>query len=285
MCSTSAHHTRRHHAADALTVYLREIGAYPLLTHDEELALSARARAGDEGALQQLVCANLRFVVSIAKKYQNQGLPLADLINEGNLGLVRAVEKFDAARGVKFVSYAIWWIRRAILQALADHGMPVRVPVGRAGDIYRLRRRANAMRQAFGREPTKQEIAADLCVSAADLETSERISRGSLSLDAPLPGGSGRLLDVIPATAEPDDSDDERAAEAAAAVESAMTILRSRDALVLRLYFGLGGNDAMTLEAIAGQFGITRERVRQIKERALSRLRKSTAVSAQRALR
>lgn len=270
----------RYPASDALTAYLREIGEFALLTRDEELALSGRARAGDEGALQQLVCANLRFVVSVAKHYQNQGLPLADLINEGNLGLVRAVEKFDGARGVRFTSYGIWLIRRAILQALADHGRPVRVPLGRAGMHHRIRRRANAMCQKLGREPTQLEIAAELSISSEEVETSTRISRESLSFDTPLHDGRGRLLDVIPDTMQHDSSDVERDAQVAATLDHAMAALRSRDALVLRLYFGFGGSDPVSLEGIAGQFGITRERVRQIKERALSRLRKSTEVSA-----
>ncbi|MEO8622414.1 MAG: RNA polymerase sigma factor RpoD/SigA [bacterium] len=273
-------------SSDLLSSYLKEIGTYPLLSQPEEGELSDRIRAGDRDAMQRLVCANLRFVVSIAKKYQNQGVSLADLINEGNLGLVRAAEKFDGAKGVKFVSYAVWWIRRAIHQALADHGHAVRVPLGRVGAFHRIRRRINAMRQSLGRDPTQHEIAADLNVSENEIETSIVVSLEPLSLDAPITADeTGRLLDYLPA--EPGCAREDEAEESAlgACVERAMGQLRTRDAEVLTLYFGFQGNDPMTLESIAARFGITRERVRQIKERALTRLRKSPEANALIALR
>jgi RNA polymerase primary sigma factor len=267
--------------ADPLNSYLQEIGTYPILSHEEEAELSDRIRAGDREALERLICANLRFVVSVAKKYQNQGVSLADLINEGNLGLVRAAEKYDGAKGVKFISYAVWWIRRAIFQALADHGRAVRVPLSRVGAFHRIRRRTNAMRQELGRDPTQQEISAALNVSEDEIETSIRVSFEPVSLDTPLAAGeAGKLLDYLPS--EPSSERDDEAAERAlvSSVEQAMAHLRTRDAEVLRLYFGFGGNEPMTLEDIALQLGITRERVRQIKERALSRLRKSPEAGA-----
>jgi RNA polymerase primary sigma factor len=274
MRSGSVHRSKDFHSSDPLNCYLREIRAYPLLDHPEELDLSERARAGDRNAMERLVCANLRFVVSVAKKFQNQGVPLSDLINEGNLGLVRAAEKYDGKRGVKFVSYAVWWIRRAIMQALADHGRAVRVPIDRSGAFHRIRRRTNVMCQELGREPTPHEIATELHISEDEVETSRLILRESLSLDAPLDFGErGKLLDSLPA--ELDSEQEKQAEEArAASLEQAMGCLRPRDEQVLRLYFGFGYNEPLTLEDIGAQLGITRERVRQIKERALSRLRK-----------
>ena len=275
MRSARVHKPKDSHV-DPLSFYLCEIGSYPLLTHEEEVELSERIDAGDRNAMERLVCANLRFVVSVAKKYQNQGVSLADLINEGNLGLVRAAEKFDGTKGVKFISYAIWWIRRAIFQALADNGRAVRVPLSRVGAFHRIRRRANAMRQELGRDPAQHEIAEDMQISEDEVETSIMVSRDALSLDAPLPSGqAGQLIDYLPS--EPSSESDDAAAECAliGSVEQAMGHLRARDAEVLRLYFGFSGNEGMTLEDIGVRFGITRERVRQIKERALSRLRKS----------
>ncbi len=264
------------HTSDLLSCYLCDIGAYPLLSHAEELELSERARAGDRNAMERLVCANLRFVVSVAKKFQNRGVALSDLINEGNLGLVRAAEKFDGTKGVKFISYAVWWIRRAIFQALAYHGRAVRVPLGRAGASHRIRRRTNAMRQELGRDPTQHEIAAEMNISEDEVETSMRISRDSLSLDAPLASGDTRkLLDYLPAELNSEQEEELAEDTLIASVEQAMGRLRVRDEQVLRLYFGFGDNEPLTLEGIGARLGITRERVRQIKERALSRLRKS----------
>ena len=266
--------------SDTLSAYLREIGSYPLLSQEQEVELAQRAAAGDKPSLDRLVCSNLRFVVSVAKKYQNQGVTLADLINEGNLGLVRAAERFDGAKGVKFISYAVWYIRRAIFQAIADHGRPVRVPLGRLGDFHRIRRRTNALRQELGRDPTQHEVAECMQITEDDVEVSIRASCDSLSLDEPLAiDGAGKLADYV--SADSTTEADEEASELALAssVEHALTALRQRDAEVLRLYFGFGGIDPMTLEDIGARLGITRERVRQIKERALSRLRKSTDAS------
>ena len=270
----------RESQADTLSAYLGEIGSYPLLSQEQEVELAQRAAAGDKPSLDRLVCSNLRFVVSVAKKYQNQGVTLADLINEGNLGLVRAAERFDGAKGVKFISYAVWYIRRAIFQAIADHGRPVRVPLGRLGDFHRIRRRTNALRQELGRDPTQHEVAECMQITEDDVEVSIRASCDSLSLDEPLAiDGAGKLADYV--SADSTTEADEEASELALAssVEHALTALRQRDAEVLRLYFGFGGIDPMTLEDIGARLGITRERVRQIKERALSRLRKSTDAS------
>ena len=273
---SSAYRPKSAHAGDPLSCYLREISAYPLLSCAEEIELSERSRAGVSSATERLVCANLRFVVSVAKKFQNQGVQLADLINEGNLGLVRAADRFDGARGVRFISFAGWWIRRAIFQALADHGRAVRVPLGRAVAFRRIRRRANEMQQDLGRDPTQREIAAEMNISEGELEASMCIARHAISLDTPVAfDGSDKLLDRI--ALERNEQDEEQLSEAAmsTSVEWAMGHLRARDAQVLRLHFGVGGSDPMTLEAIGASLGISRERVRQIRERALSRLRKS----------
>jgi RNA polymerase primary sigma factor len=259
----------------SLDQYLKEISAYPLLTREDEVELAGRIRTGDEEALDKLVRSNLRFVVSVAKKYQNQGVALGDLINEGNLGLIRAAHKFDETKGIKFISYAVWWIRQAILQALAEQSRIVRVPLNRAGALHRIGRRSSTLLQELGREPTVEELADELDLSEDEVQRTLAISQTHLSLDAPLtPGEDNRLLDYLPDqfSAGPDDETYERAL--ASTVEEALGTLKDREARVLRLYFGLeDGHDPMTLEEIGAMLGITRERVRQIKEKALVRLR------------
>ena len=259
----------------SLDQYLKEISAYPLLTREDEVELAKLIKAGDEEALDKLVRSNLRFVVSVAKKYQNQGVALGDLINEGNLGLIRAAHKFDETKGIKFISYAVWWIRQAILQALAEQSRIVRVPLNRAGALHRIGKRSSTMLQELGREPTVDEIADGLDLSHDEVERTLAISQTHLSLDAPLtPGEDNRLLDYLPDqfSAGPDDETYERALSST--VEEALGTLKEREAKVLRLYFGLeDGRDPMTLEEIGALLGITRERVRQIKEKALVRLR------------
>ena len=257
----------------SLDQYLREISAYSLIEREEEAEFARRIRQGDRAALEKLVNSNLRFVVSIAKKYQNQGVALADLINEGNLGLIRAAEKFDETRGVKFISYAVWWIRQAILQALAEQSRIVRVPLNRAGDLHRIGKRSSALVQELGREPTIGELAEGLAVDAEELYKTMSIAMAHLSLDAPLvPGEDNKLLDYL---REYRPSPEEEACEKAlkTAVEATLSTLKEREARILRLYYGLDGEDQMTLEEIGRQLGVTRERVRQIKERALARLR------------
>ncbi len=262
------------HEESSLDQYLREISAYPLLTREEEVELARRIKKGDQEALDILVRSNLRFVVSVAKKYQNQGVALGDLINEGNLGLIRAGQKFDETKGIKFISYAVWWIRQAILQALAEQSRIVRVPLNRAGALHRIGKRTSALLQELGREPTPEEIAEDLDISEEEVERTLALSQTHLSLDAPLiPGEDSRLLDYLPDqfSPAPDDETYERALSVT--IEEALSTLKEREAKILRLYFGLDGQEPMTLEEIGSLLGITRERVRQIKERALARLR------------
>jgi RNA polymerase primary sigma factor len=261
----------------SLDQYLRDISVYPLIDREEEVRLAQRIRGpGAEApeALDKLVRSNLRFVVSVAKKYQNQGVALADLINEGNLGLIRAAHKFDETKGIKFISYAVWWIRQAILQALAEQSRIVRVPLNRAGTLHRIGKRANALLQELGREPTHEEIAEEMDLSEEEVARTISISQTHLSLDAPLtPGEDNKLLDYLPdnLNPQPDELTFEKALTES--IEEALSSLKEREAKILRLYFGLDGEEPMTLEQIGALLGITRERVRQIKEKALSRLR------------
>ena len=224
----------------------------------------------DQEALDKLVRSNLRFVVSVAKKYQNQGVSLSDLINEGNLGLIRAAHKFDETKGIKFISYAVWWIRQAILQALAEQSRIVRVPLNRAGTLHRIGKRANTLLQELGREATHAEIAEGMDITEEEVAKTMSISQTHLSLDAPLtPGEDNKLLDYLPDNVNP--TPDEQTFEKALteAIEEALSSLKERESKILRLYFGLDGEEPMTLEQIGSLLGITRERVRQIKEKAL----------------
>ena len=258
----------------SLDQYLRDISAYPLISREEETVLAKQIRDDDQEALDKLVRSNLRFVVSVAKKYQNQGVSLADLINEGNLGLIRAAHKFDETKGIKFISYAVWWIRQAILQALAEQSRIVRVPLNRAGALHRIGKRASVLRQELGREATHAEIADGMDITVEEVAKTMSISQGHLSLDAPMsPGEDNKLLDYIADTVNP--TPDELTFEKALteAIEESLSDLKEREAKILRLYFGLDGAEPMTLEEIGELLGITRERVRQIKEKALSRLR------------
>jgi RNA polymerase primary sigma factor len=261
---------------ESLDHYLRDIGAFPLITREREAELARGIRAGDQDALETLVRSNLRFVVSVAKKYQKQGVSLSDLINEGNLGLIRAAHKFDETKGIKFISYAAWWIRQAILQALAEQSRIVRVPLGRAGAMYRVRKRANALRQELGREPTHAEIAEGTTLTATDVARLACIAQAVVSLDAPLAPGEGARLQDLLADEEsmaPDEQMCERALSEA--VAASLASLTAREGKILRLYFGLDGDGPTTLEVIGTRMGVTRERVRQIKEQALSRLRQA----------
>jgi RNA polymerase primary sigma factor len=258
----------------SLDQYLREISQYPLITREEEVVLAQAIKSGNEESLDKLVRSNLRFVVSVAKKYQNQGVSLSDLINEGNLGLIRAAHKFDETKGIKFISYAVWWIRQAILQALAEQSRIVRVPLNRAGTLHRIGKRSSALQQELGREPTVEEIAEGMDISQEEVAKTLSISQSHLSLDAPLtPGEDNKLLDYLPDTqnAGPDQETFERALTDS--IEEVLSTLKEREAKILRLYFGLDGQEPMTLEEIGSMMGITRERVRQIKEKALARLR------------
>ncbi len=258
----------------SLDQYLKEISAYPLIDREEEIRLAQAIRRGEQWALDKLVRSNLRFVVSVAKKYQNQGVPLADLINEGNMGLIRAAQKFDETKGIKFISYAVWWIRQAILQALAEQSRIVRVPLNRAGALHRIGRRSSNLLQELGREPTVEEIAEEMEISREEVERTLAISQSHLSLDAPVtPGEDNRLLDYLPDqySRGPEEEAFEKALRET--VNEALSTLKEREARILRLYFGLDDQEPMTLEEIGDLMGITRERVRQIKEKALNRLR------------
>jgi RNA polymerase primary sigma factor len=258
----------------SLDQYLKEISAYPLIDREEEVRLAKEIRKGTDGALDKLVRSNLRFVVSVAKKYQNQGVPLPDLINEGNLGLIRAAHKFDETKGIKFISYAVWWIRQAILQALAEQSRIVRVPLNRAGALHRIGRRSSTLLQELGREPTVEEIADELEITREEVERTLAISQSHLSLDAPVtPGEDNRLLDYLPDQYAPGPEDEAYEHALKETVEETLSTLKEREAKILRLYFGLDEEDPMTLEEIGSLMGITRERVRQIKEKALQRLR------------
>lgn len=257
-----------------LDQYLRDISAYSLISREDEAGLAVRIRAGEEEALNCLVRANLRFVVSVAKKYQNQGVNLSDLINEGNLGLMRAAKRFDETKGIKFISYAVWWIRQAILQALAEQSRIVRVPLNRAGDLHRVGKRAAMLLQELGREPTHEEIASGTDMSEDDVSRTMAMSQTHLSLDAPMtPGEDNSLIHHLADSVHP--QPDEEAFEKALieTVHNSLLVLKAREARVLRMYFGLDGDEPMTLEDIGDILGVTRERVRQIKDRALTKLR------------
>jgi RNA polymerase primary sigma factor len=258
----------------SLDVYLRDIARYPLISRADEADLARRIRDGDQEALDTLIRSNLRFVVSVAKKYQHQGVSLADLINEGNLGLIRAAHRFDESKDIKFISYAVWWIRQSILQALADQSRIVRVPLNRAGEMHRIGRRTSALQQELGRDPTAGEIAEGMDLDVVEVERTLAISRAHVSLDAPtVAGDDAQLLDHIADThdrgADAETIDHARTA----CIEAVLGSLREREARIVRLYFGLGSADSCTLEEIGAMMGITRERVRQIKDKALMRMR------------
>jgi len=246
----------------------------PLLTQKEEIALARKVRAGDQDAMQELVKRNLRFVISVAKKYQNRGLPLTDLIGEGNVGLLTAARKFDPDQGVKFISYAVWWIRQAILAALARQGRTVRVPLNRTADLSRIVRTAEYLRQTLRREPTPEEIADATKLSLEVVQSLAALNTGDVRLDAPLdPDGDRSLIERFIAEDLPDTEDQAMDRFLSDEIEQALSTLQRRDAKVLRLYFGLDGGREHTLEEIGGMLGVTRERVRQLRDRALKRLR------------
>jgi RNA polymerase primary sigma factor len=270
----SARPSRPPARTDSLDRYLHEISAYPLIDREEEARLARGIRAGEVEALEKLVRSNLRFVVSIAKRYQNQGVALADLINEGNLGLVRAAYRFDESKGIKFISYAVWWIRQAIFQALAEQSRIVRLPPTRAGEMHRIGKETAALSQKLGREPTVKEIAAASGADESEVLSALSLSRRPLSLDATVRQDDESRLSEYLADEDATSADDE-AMDAARdrSVHAALDVLDDREAAIVRLYFGLGEEEPLTLEEIGTRFGVTRERVRQIKERALRRLR------------
>jgi len=260
--------------SQSLDKYLQEIGRIDLLTPEEEVELAKRIRAGDTDALDRLTKANLRFGVSVAKQYQNQGLSLSDLITEGNLGLIKAAQRFDETRGFKFISYAVWWIRQSILQALAEQSRIVRLPLNRVGTLNKLSRTFSQLEQKFKREPTADELAEALEVTVTEVSDTMKISGRHISVDAPfVQGEEHSLLDVLENDSE-DKPDDGLINESLRKdIERALSVLTAREAGVIRFYFGLKGTHPMTLEEIGARFTLTRERVRQIKEKAIKKLR------------
>ncbi|MDX2283651.1 MAG: sigma-70 family RNA polymerase sigma factor [Bacteroidia bacterium] len=261
--------------SQSLDKYLQEIGKVELLSPDEEVELARRIKQGDQVALEKLTKANLRFVVSVAKQYQNQGLSLGDLINEGNLGLIKAAKRFDETRGFKFISYAVWWIRQSILQALAEQSRIVRLPLNRVGALNKIGKAFSKLEQEFEREPSPEEIAEVLeNMSEEEISDTLKISGRHVSVDAPfIQGEENRLLDVLENDSEPNPDSELINESLSKEVERALSTLTQREAEVIRLYFGIGVEHSLTLEEIGEKFDLTRERVRQIKEKAIRRLR------------
>jgi RNA polymerase primary sigma factor len=260
----------------SLDKYLQEIGRVDLITAEEEVQLAQRIREGDKVALERLTKANLRFVVSVAKQYQNQGMTLPDLINEGNLGLIKAAERFDETRGFKFISYAVWWIRQSILQALAEQARIVRLPLNKIGTINKINRAYSELEQKLERPPSAVEMADYLEVSVQDVRNSLQNSGRHVSMDAPLvkdDNSSSSMYDILPNDSLPGPEKELVVESLRKDIERSLSTLTSREGDVVRLYFGLNGKHPMTLEEIGERFELTRERVRQIKEKAIRRLK------------
>lgn len=262
----------------ALDKYLNDIGKIPMLNADEEAELARRIRAGDQEALDKLTRSNLRFVVSVAKQYQNQGLSLSDLINEGNVGLMKAAKRFDETKGFKFISYAVWWIRQSILQAIVEYSRIVRLPLNKVGSYNKVNEAFLSFVQEFEREPTHEELAELLDMTPKEISNMLKGNGRHLSVDAPLSGedGDSTMLDVISSADEgmaPDGDLMEQSLKDE--VQQGLSILSPREVEVLSAYYGLNGYKSLTLEEIGELYGLTRERVRQIKERAIRRLRKA----------
>ncbi|MBD3409161.1 MAG: sigma-70 family RNA polymerase sigma factor [Ignavibacteriales bacterium] len=260
--------------SQSLDKYLQEIGKVDLLTPDQEIELAIRIKKGDQLALEQLTKANLRFVVSVAKQYQNQGLSLGDLINEGNLGLIKAAKRFDETRGFKFISYAVWWIRQSILQALAEQSRIVRLPLNRVGALNKIGKAYSNLEQEYEREPSAMELASELSMDVNEVADTLKISGRHVSMDAPFAQGEdNRLLDVLQNDQQPSPDFTLMSESLKTEIERALSTLTEREAEVIRLYFGLNKEHSLTLEEIGERFNLTRERVRQIKEKAIRRLR------------
>ena len=260
--------------SQSLDKYLQEIGKVDLLTPEQEIELAVRMKKGDETAMEQLTKANLRFVVSVAKQYQNQGLSLGDLINEGNLGLIKAARRFDETRGFKFISYAVWWIRQSILQALAEQSRIVRLPLNRVGALNKIGKAYSNLKQEFEREPSAEEIAQALEMDIDEISSTMKIYGKQVSVDAPFSlGDENSLLDVIENIELPSPDNELISESLKTEINSVLSLLPEREAEVIKLYFGLEGENSLTLEEIGDKFNLTRERVRQIKEKAIRRLR------------
>ncbi len=260
--------------SQSLDKYLQEIGKVDLLTPDEEIELAIRIRKNDHLALEKLVKANLRFVVSVAKQYQNQGLSLGDLINEGNLGLIKAARRFDETRGFKFISYAVWWIRQSILQALAEQSRIVRLPLNRVGALNKIGKAYSNLEQEYEREPSAHELAQELDMDINEVSDTLKISGRAVSMDAPFAQGEeNRLLDILENEEQPSPDQVLMSESLRNEIGRALSTLSEREAEVIKLYFGLNKEHSLTLEEIGEKFNLTRERVRQIKEKAIRRLR------------
>ena len=263
--------------AQSLDKYFQEIGKVNLLTPEEEIELAVKIKQGDPQAFEKLTKANLRFVVSVAKQYQNQGLSLGDLINEGNLGLIKAARRFDETRGFKFISYAVWWIRQSILQALAEQSRIVRLPLNRVGVLNKIGKAYRNLEQEFEREPSPEELANELEMDVQDVAETLQISTKHLSFDAPFAQDQeNRLLDVLEDEEQPSPDTSLMSESLNEEIERALSKLSEMEAAIIKLYFGLENEQAMTLEEIGDKFNLTRERIRQIKEKAIRRLRNAT---------
>ncbi|MBQ8761314.1 MAG: sigma-70 family RNA polymerase sigma factor [Bacteroidales bacterium] len=258
----------------SLDKYLQEIGKVELITADEEVELAQRIRQGDKIALEKLTKANLRFVVSVSKQYQNQGLSLPDLINEGNLGLIKAAQRFDETRGFKFISYAVWWIRQSILQALAEQSRIVRLPLNKIGSINKINKTYARLEQEFEREPNAEEIAEALDITESEVKESMKNAGRHVSMDAPLvQDEDNNMYDVLKSDEVVTPETELLYESLRKEIDRAISTVTPREADVVRLYFGLNGSHPMTLEEIGEKFDLTRERVRQIKEKAIRRLK------------
>ncbi len=261
--------------SQSLEKYLQEIGKVDLLTPEEEVELAKRIKQGDQAALEKLTKANLRFVVSVAKQYQNQGLSLSDLINEGNLGLIKAAQRFDETRGFKFISYAVWWIRQSILQALAEQSRIVRLPLNKVGSLNKINKAFSELEQEYEREPSSDELATTLDIPTEEVETTLGVAARHVSMDAPfVEGEDNSLLDVLENSSTPDtDQELDYNQSLRREIERSLSTLTDRQCDVIKLYFGIGVEHPMSLEDIGEKFGLTRERVRQIKDKAINKLR------------
>jgi len=266
--------------SQSLDQYLQAIGKVDLLKTEEEIELAVRIKKGDQGALEKLTKANLRFVVSVAKQYQNQGLSLGDLINEGNLGLIKAAKRFDETRGFKFISYAVWWIRQSILQALAEQSRIVRLPLNRIGTLHKIAKAYSNLEQEFEREPNAAELAHELDMDISEVAETLKISSRHVSMDAPfVQGEENSLLDVIVNEEQPSPDNTLISESLKVEIERALSTLSERETEVIKLYYGLNKEHPHTLEEIGDKFNLTRERVRQIKEKGIRRLRHASRSS------